>query len=211
MIDVRDHVQQWKERLDHLFIEAKIPKWKQKKPLALLEKLQDFAAVGQKSTWLQIQQALEHWVDKNQIKTKNFPQAPLEFIDPDSFFQNKIKELEKRLLESKSWIPAEEFDAFQSRVRSLDIGDWEGLRDLRLKFVDRIRTSWSSMQEAQEAKPFFQADASSSVGPYNNSQNFLELMDLIAGNDPIWIGDFVNLYGDLNHLYSLYEDKLAKK
>ena len=211
MIDVRDHVQQWKERLEKLFIEAKTPQWKQKKPLALLEKLQDFAAVEQTSTWLKIQDSLEDWVSKNQVKTQTFPQAPLEFSDPDSFFENKIKDLEKRLLESRSWIPSEEFDAFQNRMQTLANGDWESLRDLRLKFVDRIRTSWSSMQEAQEAKPFFQADASSSVGPYNNSQNFLELMDLIAGNDPIWIGDFVNLYGDLNHLYSLYEDKLAKK
>jgi hypothetical protein len=211
MTDSKDLIKQWKERLDELFLDAKIPNWKQKKPLALLEKMQDFAAVGQKQTWLLIQQALEEWVHKNRVQPKIFPQSSLEFNDPESFFKNKIKELEKRLVESSSWIPSEEFDAFQSRIRTLANDDWESLRDLRLKFVDRIRTSWSSMQDAQDAKPFFQADASSSVGPYNNSQNFLELMDLIASNDPIWIGDFVNLYGDLNHLYSLYEDKLAKK
>ena len=118
MTDSKDLIKQWKERLDELFQDAKIPNWKQKKPLALLEKMQDFAAVGQKQTWLLIQQALEEWVHKNRVQPKSFPQSSLEFNDPESFFKNKIKELEKRLVESSSRIPSEEFDGYQSTIRT---------------------------------------------------------------------------------------------
>lgn len=207
----------WRNKLQKVQVDYQISWWKMKYPESLMSKAFDFLAVGQDSMAKIIFLRIEAWISK-QIPPDSGTQGADEDYEPfkQMWTQERLEEvlasLEGRLQGAIQLIPRVEFQDFQYAIKDFRQLNLENklteteLWNLRLKLVDRIKQSLLTMGDLKALKEQVQKEVHvETIGPYNNKQNFSEAFQILSESDPIWAGDFLELYSVLFGL----EDKVA--
>lgn len=212
--DVQTH---WRNKLQQVQVDYQISWWKMKYPESLMSKAFDFLAVGQDSMAQTIFLRIDAWISQQEL-----PQAKSQDLDEEYepfkeiWSQERLEEtlssLEGRLQGAIELIPRVEFQDFQYGIRECRQLNQENklteteLWTIRLKLVDRVKQSLLTMGDLKALKEQVQKEVHvETIGPYNNKQNFSEAFQILSESDPIWAGDFLELYSVLFGL----EDKVA--
>ena len=125
----------------------------------------------------------------------------------EEYLRRELAELRGRLERFARLFPREEHRRFLSTLETigaqLESGAprdqvVESLRALRLRVIARCVSSFRSLSGSESLDRYLAgAGAAEAVGPYNRSRTFAEAISEIKATDPIWVGDFVELYGEL--------------
>lgn len=212
--DVQTH---WRNKLQQVQVDYQISWWKMKYPESLMSKAFDFLAVGQDSMAQTIFLRIDAWISQQELpqaKSQDLDEGyePFKEIWSQERLEETLSSLEGRLQGAIELIPRVEFQDFQYAIRECRQLNQENklteteLWAIRLKLVDRVKQSLLTMGDLKALKEQVQKEVHvETIGPYNNKQNFSEAFQILSESDPIWAGDFLELYSVLFGL----EDKVA--
>ncbi len=207
---------QWQSKLRDFQITNEIPYWKFSYVESLLSKSFDFYDVGQDSlgerTLVRVAKWLETHKNSNRENVDVGPYEPFTNVWSHEWFGGQLNLLRDRLQDFRHLIPRFEFDEINHNFKLLseklnqDELRLEELNELRIWVIDRIHQSYGAIGDMEALKSIVQSDIQiDGIGPYNNRYNFGEAFKILSSADPLWVGDFLDLY---NTLFGL-EDKVA--
>lgn len=209
----------WRERLQNFQRDAEVPWWKFSFAESLLEKAFDYFDVGQERMGAKVLMRLKVWLMRHESHQERQAEKPND-TEPfrDVWDSERLKDeldaLYQKLIGYQSLIPRVELEDFKHSWRELQQLHREGelelqhLRKLRVKLIQRVKQSLHAVGSLRVLNARVDADIQvEGIGPYNNRYNFGETFKLLSSSDPIWAGDFLELY---NSLFGL-EDKIASK
>lgn len=207
----------WREKLQKFQVENQIPWWKFSYAESLLNKAFDFFDVNQDQLGLQVLNRLESWMHSHQKSVQEQDDSPQEWAPFSGLWSQELLEEQLQILEGKisayqALIPKVELEGFRHRLGQLQLVNQSGelelsdIRNLRVQLIDRVRQSLGTMGDLKFLKEKVKNELHvETIGPYNNKYNFTEAFNILSSSDPIWAGDFLELY---NSLFGL-EDKVA--
>lgn len=209
-------VAQWRVALDIFHREYRVSWTRQRFAEALIDRAEELEAVGDDATLELLEDRLMAWMDRQkEIFARTADDRAMQEPDRGCFasawsaeyLRRKIDELRGRLDRFARLFPREEHRRFASTLETigarLESGApkdqvAESLRALRLRVIARCASSFKSLSGSESLDRFLAGTgADGAVGPYNRHRTFADAIGEIKATDPIWVGDFVELYSEL--------------
>ena len=207
---------QWRVALDIFHREYSVPWTRVRYAEALIDRAEELEAVGDDATLDVLEDRLMAWMERQKENAardarNRASQEPdrRRFASAwgDGYLRREIAELRGRLERFARLFPREERRRFLSTLETigarLESGApkdqvAESLRALRLRVIARCFSSFKSLSGSESLDRFLAGTgADGAVGPYNRHRTFAAAIGEIKATDPIWVGDFVELYSEL--------------
>ena len=204
-----------RQRVLELRKESALPWWRASYAEFLLDRADEFSAVGREEETQGTLERVEHWIHEQESLMRHtiqakIAQAPVRIrLWSEQDLQALLHRLRRDIAQRKELIPGPERDALLSRLQRVEKHLAAGLHDeakgelnaVRAAFVRRLTRSyraWSQVPSVSaSAKAATKRNDLNPAGPYNSRRNLDEVVNLVSERDPIWMEDFIEVYNDL--------------
>ncbi len=187
------------------------PSFKKAYLKALLEKKAEFEAVRQMDLAEVLNEKIRVWVNR---QTKSISRTVLREENAKkntvsrAYFEKELKWARLRLDTYQNKIPRIEREKFNQRLNALErrldhliYDDLNELVDIRIDLQERLHQSVRALKVQKSSlfkrKAAQEGSLDAVVSHYNDSATLKKLFSQISESDPIWVADFLKLYGEM--------------
>jgi len=222
-----------RQRLQDLRRVSALPYWRSSFADFLLERTQEYIAVGREPEAKGVMARVEAWLERQEATARKphgagalAPQVKLQLWRQQDL-ERVLARLRSELQARRALIPTPEREALITRLdrveKALQKGHLEEakgeLNAVRVAWIRRLTRSyraWSTQPRSvggfgMPARNVNARMALVPTGPYNTRRNIEDMMRLVGERDPIWVEDLMEVYHDLFQYVERLSDPDKKK